>query len=246
MDSKTIAVIVVFAALTIALNLSPVKIPAPYAPFLIYQIWEIPIVAASLLFGLRVGVPISVINTLVLLAVFPGELPTGPLYNLVAVLSMILGIFLVQRLLGTRIGRRVRLFAVLFCLISFVLFGYELTLYRLGETLFFAWILAFGIILFMLLEYSLDARQKVALPTAATTVGILFRVGVMTFVNWAFLPFPTPVGFNMPPDLVVAALPVIGFFNATLALYTVPAGYFIARVVGSGLKTMGSKTKILD
>jgi len=56
MDSKTLATIAVFAALTVVLSLSPVKIPAPYAPFLIYQLWEIPIVAAFLLYGLRVGV----------------------------------------------------------------------------------------------------------------------------------------------------------------------------------------------
>ena len=51
MNTKTVATIAVFSALAIALNLSPFKIPAPFAPFLIYQIWEIPIVAAFLLFG---------------------------------------------------------------------------------------------------------------------------------------------------------------------------------------------------
>jgi len=97
MNSKTIAAVAVFAALTVALNLSPVKVPAPYAPFLIYQIWEIPIVAAFLLFGPQVGVGIAVINTVVLLAVFPGALPTGPFYNLAAVLSMLLGVYVTLR-----------------------------------------------------------------------------------------------------------------------------------------------------
>ena len=92
MDSKTVTVIIVFAALAIVLNLSPAKIPAPYAPYLIYQIWEIPIVAAFLLYGARVSVLITLLNTLTLIALFPGALPTGPLYNLAAILSMLFGI----------------------------------------------------------------------------------------------------------------------------------------------------------
>jgi len=101
LNTKTIAFIVIFSALTIVLNLSPIKIPAPYAPFLIYQIWEIPIVAALLLYGIEVGVFIALINTIILIFAFPGALPTGPLYNFAAVLSMLFGIsitkFLVER-----------------------------------------------------------------------------------------------------------------------------------------------------
>lgn len=186
MNSKTIAVIVVFGALTVALNLSPAKIPAPYAPYLIYQVWEIPIVAAFLLYGLRVGVPISIINTAVLLGVYPGELPTGPLYNLAAVLSMLFGIYLARRFLPARFG----------------------------------------------------GSQEVTVSVIFTGVGTFFRVVFMTFVNWAFLPFPPPVGFGLPIEAVLAGLPLIGFFNATLALYTIPVGVFIAKVVGSRLKAV--------
>ncbi len=102
MNTKTLALITVFAALTIALNLSPIKIPAPFAPYLIYQIWEIPIVAAFLLFGAAVGVFIAVVNTIALFAFFPGALPTGPIYNFAAVLSMLLGIGLTQIVLRNR------------------------------------------------------------------------------------------------------------------------------------------------
>lgn len=102
MNTKTVAVIVIFAALAIALNLSPIKIPAPYAPYLIYQIWEIPIVIAFLLFGAVVGVLIAGVNTLALFAFFPGALPTGPMYNLAAVLSMLLGIGLTRIVLRKR------------------------------------------------------------------------------------------------------------------------------------------------
>ena len=105
MNSKTLAIIAVFAALAIVLSMSPLKFPAPYAPFLKYQLWEIAIVTALLLYGIKVGVSISFINALVLLVVFPGDLPTGPLYNLIAVLSMLLGIYIVQRVAGKRFSR---------------------------------------------------------------------------------------------------------------------------------------------
>jgi riboflavin transporter FmnP len=186
MNSKTIAVTVVFAALAIALNLSPFKVPAPYAPFLYYQIWEIPIVIAFLLFGSRIGIAVSVINTAVLLAVFPGSLPTGPLYNLAAILSMFLGIFIAHRFLGAHLGK----------------------------------------------------TREATLPAISTVLGILFRVGVMTIVNWTFLPIQWPIGFGLPADAVLAMLPVIGFFNATLTLYTVPAGYFLAKIISSNIKTV--------
>jgi riboflavin transporter FmnP len=100
MNSKIIAIVAVFAALAIVLSISPLKFPAPYAPFLKYQVWEIAIVAALLLYGIKVGLSISFINALVLLVVFPGDLPTGPIYNLFAVLSMLLGIYIVQRVAG--------------------------------------------------------------------------------------------------------------------------------------------------
>lgn len=185
MNSKTIAIIAVFGALTIVLNLSPVKFPAPYATFLIYQLWEIPIVTAFILYGLKVGVAISIINTLVLLGVFPGELPTGPFYNLIAVLSMLLGIYAIH------------LFA----------------------------------------RKSSNMRNEAILVTSSTAFGAISRVVVMTIVNWSLLRFPPPIGFNIPEGALVPMLPLIGFFNATLALYTIPIGYFLARAVSFGTNT---------
>lgn len=185
MKTQTIAGVVIFAALTIALNLSPVKIPAPYAPFLIYQIWEIPIVAALLLYGFRVGATISIINTIVLLGVFPGALPTGPLYNLAAVLSMLLGIYIIHEFATEHFKK----------------------------------------------------RRQAMLTTFSTALGIMTRVGIMTIVNLIFLRYPPPVGYSMPLEAVIVMLPIIGVFNATLALYTIPLGYFIARAVSFGTKT---------
>ncbi len=179
MDSKRIAAIVVFAALTIALNLSPIRIPAPYAPFLIYQIWEIPIVTAFLLYGSAVGVAVAVVNTLFLLVMFPGGLPTGPFYNLAAILSMLLGIYIIERVLSEGSNRRKVTIAV----------------------------------------------------TASTLLGVVLRVAVMSFVNWVFLRYPPPIGYSLPSEALIAMLPIIGFFNATIALYTVPLGYILAKAV---------------
>lgn len=99
--TKTLALIVTFAALAVVLNLVGPKIPYPFAPYLFFQFWEVPIVVAFLLIGYKAGILVSVINTLILFVVFPGGLPTGPLYNLAAVLGMMLGVYL-PYLLATR------------------------------------------------------------------------------------------------------------------------------------------------
>jgi riboflavin transporter FmnP len=99
--TKTLALIVTFVALAVVLNMVGPKIPYPFAPYLFFQFWEIPIVVAFLLIGFRAGVFVSVLNTLILFFAFQGELPTGPLYNLVAVLSMMVGVYL-PYLIATR------------------------------------------------------------------------------------------------------------------------------------------------
>ena len=184
MNSKNIATISVFAALTVALNLSPFKFPAPYAPFLFYQIWEIPIVAAFVLYGPLIAIAVSVLNTLVLLVLFPGALPTGPLYNLAAVLGMLLGIYLAH----------------------------------------------------LMMKWQPLNQKETALAILATVLGMLFRVVVMSLVNWAFIRYPPPIGFCMSEEAILAVLPLVAFFNATLALYTIPVGYMLARAVSSGIK----------
>ena len=99
MNTKTLAMIIVFAALTVALNpgISGIGLPAPYAFYLIYGLWEIPIVVAFLLISPAAGILISVLNAGVLFALFPGALPAGPFYNLIAVLAMLLGVFISRK-----------------------------------------------------------------------------------------------------------------------------------------------------
>ncbi len=105
-NSKNLTIIALFAAISIVLSLSPLKFSAPFATFLKYQVWEIAIVTAFLLYGAKVGSTISVINTIVLFLFFPGDLPTGPFYNLIAVLSTLLGVFIIEKTLIKRFCKR--------------------------------------------------------------------------------------------------------------------------------------------
>jgi riboflavin transporter FmnP len=180
-----LATAIVFAALTIALNISPIKIPAPYAPFLIYQIWEIPILAAFLLFGAGTGILIALINTVALIALFPGALPTGPLYNLAAVLSMLLGV---------------------------------------------------GITKILVEKHS--TKNEIFIGSAFTIIGILFRTVTMAFLNYALLRFPPPVGYGMEETAIIATIPLVTIFNITLALYTIPLGYSLAKAVRISFKSL--------
>ena len=93
MNTKKLALITVFVALTAAINLYAPKIPFPIAPFLYYNLWEIPIVVAFLIFGPKIGAAVAGLNTVILLIYFPGSLPTGPMYNLIAELSMLIGVY---------------------------------------------------------------------------------------------------------------------------------------------------------
>ena len=105
-NSKNLTIIALFSAISIVLSLSPLKFSAPFATFLKYQVWEIAIVTAFLLYGLKVGSTISVINTIVLFLFFPGDLPSGPFYNLIAVLGTLLGVFIIQKTLIKRFCKR--------------------------------------------------------------------------------------------------------------------------------------------
>jgi riboflavin transporter FmnP len=88
--SRRIALVAVFTAM--AVDLSPISIPDPFASYLLFGVWEIPVVIAFLMLGVWGGSAVAGLNALVLEAVKPGALPTGPLYNLIAELSMFAGI----------------------------------------------------------------------------------------------------------------------------------------------------------
>jgi riboflavin transporter FmnP len=193
MDTKKLSLTIVFAALTVALNpaFTNIAFYAPFAYGLIYQVWEIPIVVAFLIVSPIAGIAISLLNTSVLLAVFPGVLPTGPFYNLAATLSMQAGIYAAYRLAkGIKRGKT------------------ENTVSHFESK----WVLL------------------------STATGILARVAFMSVVLYFALPQQPPVGFAMPLVDTIAYLPFAAFFNATLALYTIPIGYFIAKTVKKNLR----------
>ena len=248
LDSKSIAAIIVFTALALVLNLSPIKIPAPYAPFLIYQIWEIPIVAAFLLYGAKVGIPVAIINTLALLIMFPGELPTGPFYNLAALLSMLIGVYIVQRAAAAFRSRNnenaVEATAFMILTMLSIIGAFAQSIWWLVPGIIFSFLLLTVIgenwtrkPSAPMAPSDADSRGEALLVTASTIAGAFTRVVTMIVVNVVFLPFPPPVGFAFPKEAVLAIVPFVGFFNATLALYTIPIGHTIARIVKPSLKS---------
>jgi riboflavin transporter FmnP len=97
---RTIALIVIFGALAIALNpiISGIGFPYPLVPGLWFEIWEIPIICAFILFGFRVAFSSALINAVFLGLIFPG--PSQPYYALstVATVGMMLGIMSAKKL----------------------------------------------------------------------------------------------------------------------------------------------------
>ncbi len=181
--SRRLSLMALFTALAVVLNLA-IAIPAPFEPFLLYEVWEVPILLAVLMLGFWDGTTVAVLNTLLLEGYRPGALPVAPLYNLVAQVSMFAGVLPVDRYARKR-----------------------------------TW----------------GGGKLVPMATAS---GAALRTGVMTIVNWVVLPLPYPVGFGsglfpITPADVPALLVPIGIFNFTMALYTVPLAYTLARAVES-------------
>lgn len=103
--SRKLSAIGLFAALALVINISRISMPAPYAPtFLTYEIWEIPIVVALIMFGINAAVSVSLINVVALLLIQPGALPSGPFYNLAATLTMFVGVVAGNKIIN-RIGK---------------------------------------------------------------------------------------------------------------------------------------------
>jgi len=69
MNSKTIALVITFAAVAIALN--AIRIPTIFYPGTYFQFSQIPIVIAFLLFGVKIGVFVGLLNLAGGLVLFP-------------------------------------------------------------------------------------------------------------------------------------------------------------------------------
>ena len=100
MNARAIAMTIAFAVITIVLNpaISGVGVPFLPIPSLIYNIWEIAIIAAFLLMGFKSGISIALLNSVFLFAVYPG--PSNSIFaigNSVAASSMMVGIYVSNR-----------------------------------------------------------------------------------------------------------------------------------------------------
>jgi hypothetical protein len=81
----------------------------------------------------------------------------------------------------------------------------------------------------------INYKGETLLVVTATALAMTLRTAIMTVVNYLTLGYPYPFGYSLPPSGIIPILPLIGFFNATLALYTVPLGYTISNVVRRSL-----------
>jgi riboflavin transporter FmnP len=101
MNTRAIATTIAFAALSIALV--PFRIPTLYWPGFYYYIWEIPIVAAFLLFGLKCGVSVAILTNTARMLLLPGPLGFFMLpWGFVVTSTTLLGVYLAHRLFARR------------------------------------------------------------------------------------------------------------------------------------------------
>jgi len=71
-----------------------------------------------------------------------------------------------------------------------------------------------------------------------TSLGILFRVGIMEIVHFLFGRYLIGyfIGTNLSDPLLISLIPLWAIFYGTEMLYTIPMGYYIARLVSRNLK----------
>jgi len=104
MNTRELAIIIVFTSLTVVLlpRFSGIAVPS-FIQGIPFQIWEIVVVAAFFLLGLKSGVAIALLCTAIRLVVSPAIPFIRPLSNLVAILSTLLGVFLAYRLMTRKV-----------------------------------------------------------------------------------------------------------------------------------------------
>ena len=96
MDTKRVALIAVFAALSIILSpgISRISIPSPFFG-LPYQVWEIPIFVAFLLLGAKPGLFVACLGSLALVAFQPTFIAVA---GVLACFAMLGGFYLAYKL----------------------------------------------------------------------------------------------------------------------------------------------------
>jgi hypothetical protein len=103
MNTRSIAIIITFTALSIALI--PLRIPTIYLPGFYYYWWGIPVVAAFLLFGFKVAISILSLTTLarMVMGVSPNPLLL-PVIVFAPYLTMLFGVYLAHKLIQRRVS----------------------------------------------------------------------------------------------------------------------------------------------
>jgi riboflavin transporter FmnP len=96
MDTKRIALVAVFSALTVVLSpgISRISIPSPFFG-LPYQVWEIPIFVAFLSVGPKPGLFLAGVGSLMLLAFQPTIIAVG---GIIACFATLFGFYLAYKL----------------------------------------------------------------------------------------------------------------------------------------------------
>jgi riboflavin transporter FmnP len=186
-NTKAIALIIAFTALTIALD--PIRVPSVILPGVYFRFCEIIIVVAFLLLGSAIAISIAALNTIVEIILFPG--PTvlvGRPLVLMLTLSMLFGIYLAGKLLKRKTFQ--------------------------------------------------NQNHKVKPVVYFTALGALFRAAVAPVLNypmWRYV-VPTLAGIPFTFEQVMALMPAFMLYAVIFCLYTIPIGYFVARVIGRSLK----------
>lgn len=101
MKSKTIALIIIFAAICVALV--PFRFPAPYWPGMYIYWTEIPIVVAYLLFGFRIAISSFTLFQIIKLFLFPSAgIFLSFAISYWPLLTMLLGVYVAQKLISKK------------------------------------------------------------------------------------------------------------------------------------------------
>jgi hypothetical protein len=96
-------------------------------------------------------------------------------------------------------------------------------------------LLGLGIAKTLIRRYSSASEPLTA--ASLTVSGVAVRTLVMALVNYVCLRFTPPIGYGLSEEFIIATIPLVAVFNATLALYTIPIGYSLARTVKSYIKS---------
>lgn len=139
MNTRELALIIVFTSLTVILlpRFSGIAVPS-FIQGIPFQIWEIVVVTAFFLLGLKSGVAIALLCTAIRLVVSPAIPFIRPLSNLVAILSTLLGVFLAYRLMTQKVPQEIPIPRLKLAVSSTVL-G---LIFRVGIMLVFLYVVA--------------------------------------------------------------------------------------------------------